>query len=207
MIASAIKMPTGIVWQLAIWQFGNFPVEIAHRFQRVEADDRLPAGNLATSVLAICQSKCSSKSNGLSKLPNCQPNLPPTGGGVSERLKTARSPQLSQRVRAISGPCFGAAKIPTITFKTEVMMNNTCLTIPASNRSLVSPMASSATGALLALDLGTMIGWALRATGGQMVSGTASFRPSGYDGGGMHYLRFRSWPHGLRWAELIAASR
>ena len=45
----------------------------------------------------------------------------------------------------------------------------------------------------LALDLGTTTGWALRTRERTVVSGTVSFRPSRYDGGGMRYLRFRGW--------------
>ncbi len=47
--------------------------------------------------------------------------------------------------------------------------------------------------AILAIDLGTTTGWALSAADGTIVSGTISFRPSRYEGGGMRYLRFRSW--------------
>jgi Holliday junction resolvasome RuvABC endonuclease subunit len=47
--------------------------------------------------------------------------------------------------------------------------------------------------AWLALDLGTTTGWALRTRERTVVSGTVSFRPSRYDGGGMRYLRFRGW--------------
>ena len=36
-------------------------------------------------------------------------------------------------------------------------------------------------------------GWALRAPDGLITSGTVSFRPSRYDGGGMRYLRFTNW--------------
>jgi Holliday junction resolvasome RuvABC endonuclease subunit len=46
---------------------------------------------------------------------------------------------------------------------------------------------------VLALDLGTSTGWAVRTAEGVILSGTVSFRPSRYDGGGMRYLRFRSW--------------
>ena len=46
---------------------------------------------------------------------------------------------------------------------------------------------------ILALDLGTTTGWAVRTAEGVILSGTVSFRPSRYDGGGMRYLRFRSW--------------
>ena len=46
---------------------------------------------------------------------------------------------------------------------------------------------------VLALDLGTSTGWALRAPAGQVVSGTQSFKPGRFEGGGMRYLRFRTW--------------
>jgi hypothetical protein len=54
-------------------------------------------------------------------------------------------------------------------------------------------MASPAAGAILALDLATVTGWALRSADGFINSGTVSFRPSRYDGGGIRYLRFRAW--------------
>ena len=47
--------------------------------------------------------------------------------------------------------------------------------------------------ALLALDLGTTTGWALRGHDGLITSGTVSFRPGRFDGGGMRYLRFTNW--------------
>lgn len=47
--------------------------------------------------------------------------------------------------------------------------------------------------AILALDLGTTTGWAIRTAEGVVLSGTVSFKPSRYDGGGMRYLRFRAW--------------
>lgn len=46
---------------------------------------------------------------------------------------------------------------------------------------------------ILALDLGTTTGWALHSHEGLITSGTASFRPGRYDGGGMRYLRFTNW--------------
>jgi hypothetical protein len=46
---------------------------------------------------------------------------------------------------------------------------------------------------LLCLDLGNTTGFALRTADGRIVSGTVSFRPSRYDGGGIRYLRFRGW--------------
>jgi hypothetical protein len=47
--------------------------------------------------------------------------------------------------------------------------------------------------AVIALDLGTTTGWAIQSVGLAIESGTVSFRPSRYDGGGMRYLRFGAW--------------
>jgi len=46
---------------------------------------------------------------------------------------------------------------------------------------------------VLALDLGTTTGWAIRGHDGLITSGTVSLRPGRFDGGGMRYLRFRAW--------------
>ncbi|CAA7614985.1 crossover junction endodeoxyribonuclease RuvC [Magnetospirillum sp. SS-4] len=46
---------------------------------------------------------------------------------------------------------------------------------------------------ILALDLGTTTGWAMRLADGAVVSGTMEFKPGRYEGGGMRFLRFRSW--------------
>ena len=46
---------------------------------------------------------------------------------------------------------------------------------------------------LLTLDLGTQTGWALRGRDGVITSGTVSFRPQRFEGGGMRYLRFKRW--------------
>jgi len=58
-----------------------------------------------------------------------------------------------------------------------------------------TPMSAPFSGApvVLALDLGTTTGWALRGQDDLITSGTVSFRPSRFDGGGMRYLRFRGW--------------
>ena len=45
---------------------------------------------------------------------------------------------------------------------------------------------------ILALDLGTVTGWALRHNY-VITSGTQSFKPQRYEGGGMRYLRFARW--------------
>ena len=46
---------------------------------------------------------------------------------------------------------------------------------------------------LLALDLGTTTGWALRGGDGHITSGSESFRPQRFEGGGMRFLRFKRW--------------
>lgn len=46
---------------------------------------------------------------------------------------------------------------------------------------------------LLSLDLGTSTGWAICNEYGRIVSGTASFKPRRFEGGGMRYLRFERW--------------
>lgn len=46
---------------------------------------------------------------------------------------------------------------------------------------------------VLALDLGTRTGWALRGADGVITSGTAEFRPGRFEGGGMAFLRFKRW--------------
>ena len=46
---------------------------------------------------------------------------------------------------------------------------------------------------ILALDLGTTTGWALRGSDGAITSGSAGFRPQRFEGGGMRFLRFKRW--------------
>ena len=46
---------------------------------------------------------------------------------------------------------------------------------------------------VLALDLGTQTGWAVRDRSGVVTSGSESFKPQRFEGGGMRYLRFRRW--------------
>jgi hypothetical protein len=46
---------------------------------------------------------------------------------------------------------------------------------------------------ILALDLGSRTGWALRTMSGEIQSGTQDFRPRRFEGGGMRYLRFTDW--------------
>ena len=55
------------------------------------------------------------------------------------------------------------------------------------------PQTAGSVRTILALDLGTATGWAIRGYDGLITSGTVSFRPGRYDGGGMRYLRFTNW--------------
>ncbi len=69
-------------------------------------------------------------------------------------------------------------------------MMNTVLAVASSPAALPGEAARPI---LLALDLGTTTGWAVRLSDGTVVSGTAAFRPGRFEGGGMRYLRFRAW--------------
>jgi Holliday junction resolvasome RuvABC endonuclease subunit len=46
---------------------------------------------------------------------------------------------------------------------------------------------------ILALDLGTTTGWAVRTRDNGITSGTQSFKPQRFEGGGMRFLRFKRW--------------
>lgn len=51
---------------------------------------------------------------------------------------------------------------------------------------------------ILALDLGTTTGWALRSAQGPIAHGFVSFKSQRFEGGGMRYLRFGRWLDELR---------
>ena len=53
--------------------------------------------------------------------------------------------------------------------------------------------ASPSILSILALDLGSTTGWALRNDRCRILHGTAAFRPTRFEGGGMRYLRFERW--------------
>lgn len=46
---------------------------------------------------------------------------------------------------------------------------------------------------VLALDLGTTTGWAIKHGNGLVHSGIQSFKPGRYEGGGMRFLKFSRW--------------
>lgn len=49
------------------------------------------------------------------------------------------------------------------------------------------------TEAILALDLGTVTGWAVRMGDGSVRSGSRDFKPHRFDGVGRRFLSFRQW--------------
>ena len=72
-------------------------------------------------------------------------------------------------------------------------MADQTMTNPNQNVAQKLPPAFTGQRTLLALDLGTTTGWAIRGFDGLITSGTVSFKPGRYDGGGMRYLRFTNW--------------
>ncbi|RYU61307.1 hypothetical protein EWI61_04750 [Methylolobus aquaticus] len=46
---------------------------------------------------------------------------------------------------------------------------------------------------LLTLDLGTQTGWALLSADHTITSGSETFKPGRFEGGGMRFLRFKRW--------------
>ena len=71
-------------------------------------------------------------------------------------------------------------------------MMNFSTSMPASP-ALAPQVPDLSCAGLLALDLGTTTGWAMALPDGDIVSGTVSFRPSRFEGGGMRYVRFTDW--------------
>jgi Holliday junction resolvasome RuvABC endonuclease subunit len=58
---------------------------------------------------------------------------------------------------------------------------------------------------ILALDLGTQTGRALRSSSGLITSGSQAFATGRFDGAGMRFLRFKRWLTELRGTEGFAA--
>jgi hypothetical protein len=109
-------------------------------------------------------------------------------------LRLTHTLPIKRATTASSAKNQAAAALTTTTPDQEIIMAMTTLTPPAAMASPAAEKLPSADpGTILALDLATNTGWALRLADGQITSGTVSFRPSRYDGGGIRYLRFRSW--------------
>lgn len=115
------------------------------------------------------------------------PGRPPATGPPGTRIPqyrttTAQLPSKNQAVAAATHE----------DLLKETIMASATLTVPAVVAT-APPAARLAEGAIVALDLATVTGFALRSPDGTIHSGTVSFRPSRYDGGGMRYLRFGNW--------------
>jgi Holliday junction resolvasome RuvABC endonuclease subunit len=69
--------------------------------------------------------------------------------------------------------------------------------VPSAASELAKPhdvdMLPSSRTTVLALDLGTTTGWALRPRDGNTAHGFVSFKTQRFEGGGMRYLRFKRW--------------
>ncbi len=76
--------------------------------------------------------------------------------------------------------------------KETTMADMTLITAVRGTR-IKSPPVNQSGRTIMALDLGTTTGWALRDHTGLITSGTVSFKPGRFDGGGMRYLRFTNW--------------
>ena len=77
-------------------------------------------------------------------------------------------------------------------------MASATLIVPTAGASvpripIALPPVGTGTTSVLALDLGTATGWALRGRDDRITSGTITFRTSRFEGGGMRYLRFTNW--------------
>lgn len=64
--------------------------------------------------------------------------------------------------------------------------------LTSTSASSATQPVEEATPTVLALDLGTTLGWAVRVSG-QVMSGTEPFKLGRFEGGGMRYLRFVRW--------------
>ena len=73
------------------------------------------------------------------------------------------------------------------TLKVDAVEDRHRLSPPPSSEFLHHPPV------ILALDLGSQTGWALRDRAGTITSGTVGFRPGRFEGAGMTFLRFRNW--------------
>lgn len=176
MISHGEKLPTALPWQLATSATGNLPARKVVPFQRLRETGKLPVGNLATSLRQLGNFKRSFDFNGLRKLPDCQNSCSPYGRDERAPIRRARpSRHVSSMASATAcQPVLVAPRDPTMA--------------PVGT----DPVRPGQ-GPLLALDLGTTTGWALRLATGQILHGSVSFRPSRFDGGGMRFVRFSAW--------------
>ena len=114
----------------------------------------------------------------------CRPHAtgPPDAAQFPQSRTTTESSAKNRSVAALT----------TTTPSTEIIMAETIQTTAAGNAMPLSA-ALRPGGALLALDLGSTTGFALRGADGAITSGTAEFRLDRWQSGGMRYLRFTDW--------------
>jgi hypothetical protein len=91
--------------------------------------------------------------------------------------------------------CCGGQSVATVA--TVAHVATTVGQEPGKDASALDRDAYRQSNALLALDLGTTTGWALRLADGMLHSGSVSFRGSRFDGGGMRFVRFRGFLDGV----------
>jgi hypothetical protein len=177
MITPVEKLPKRRFWQLATSATGNLPTQKSFSVQCVTPAAELRAGNLATSVWQFGNSKKSGDFNSLGKLPDCRNFRSPYGRDERAPVRRARPSRLGS-----------SAAVLATSFQPVLVTGN------EPGALLVSPgHGQNGSGAMLALDLGTTTGWAMRLATGHILSGSVSFRPSRFDGGGMRYVRFAGW--------------
>ncbi len=176
MISPGEKLPTARFWQLATSATGNFPARKAVSHQHLADTTKLSVGNLATSLRQLGNFKRSFDFNDLKKLPDCQNSCSPYGRDERAPIRRARPSRSvsSAALATVCEPVLVAPRDPTAA--------------PIS----ADPLRPGQR-AILALDLGTTTGWALRLATGQILHGSVSFRPSRFDGGGMRFVRFSAW--------------
>jgi Holliday junction resolvasome RuvABC endonuclease subunit len=101
---------------------------------------------------------------------------------------------MSRATTASSAKNQAVAVLTTTIPSTETIMASTTLTLPAE---MASPAAALSLGSahdvILALDLGTVTGFAIARADGGITSGTAEFRLDRWQSGGMRFLRFKRW--------------
>lgn len=72
-------------------------------------------------------------------------------------------------------------------------MTGTLIDLDAARAERQRPSGRQGSRVILALDLGTKTGWAVRSAGGHVSSGSQDLKPRRFEGGGMRFLRFRGW--------------
>jgi hypothetical protein len=65
--------------------------------------------------------------------------------------------------------------------------------LPSRARDPAAKLFCGGGSTILALDLGSSTGWAIRGANGAITSGVQQFRPNRFEGGGMAFLRFNHW--------------